>query len=189
MQASRNTSEVKMVPPRKVPSRDERYMGLAFINAAFSKDPNTQHGAQIVTNDNEPLGAGYNGPPKEIDDADINWTREFKIKYSYINHAEFNAILHSDRDKLNGSIIYVTGKPCPACMLKIVTYGIKKVIYFEDSKHHDTESMCISDDMRITDDIAKKAGIVLQRFSGNLNWMRDRMEFLKNLGIFDAPSI
>ena len=65
----------KIIPPRETPDRDSRYMGLAWIHAGFSKDPNTQVGAQIVDQYNQPLGSGYNGPPRKIDDSSFSWCR------------------------------------------------------------------------------------------------------------------
>ena len=58
----------KKVPPRQVPDRDSKYMGLAWIHASFSKDPYTQVGCVIVASDNVPLGSGYNGPGPDVDD-------------------------------------------------------------------------------------------------------------------------
>jgi dCMP deaminase len=69
---------LKKIPPRLVPPRDDKYMGLAFMMAGFSKDPNTQVGAIIVDRKNHPLGWGYNGPPSEILDCDVNWGRPDK---------------------------------------------------------------------------------------------------------------
>ena len=37
-----------MKPPRKVPPRDDYYMGIAFWIASRSKDPNTQVGAVLA---------------------------------------------------------------------------------------------------------------------------------------------
>ena len=68
----------KKVPPRRVPPRDDYYMGQAFWIAAKSKDPSTQCGAIIVSRDNSPLGTGYNGPPKKINDTSVSWDRPEK---------------------------------------------------------------------------------------------------------------
>ena len=38
-------------------------MGVAILAAQRSKDPNTQVGACIVSNDNKILSIGYNGMP------------------------------------------------------------------------------------------------------------------------------
>jgi dCMP deaminase len=177
------------IAPRKVPSRDEKYMGLAFIYAALSKDPKTQHGAQVVTRDNEPLGSGYNGPPKTMNDDEIDWGRGDGEgnpgKYPYMVHAEPNAIDHSDKHKLKDAVIYVTGKPCKDCMLDIAKSGISEVIYYEDKNLHDANSMCVKEkDVLIAEDIAVKNGVKLRAFSGDLRWLRDRVNFMENLGIF-----
>jgi len=176
------TTAIKKVLPRKVPKRDDRYMGLCFWYASFSKDPRTQNGAVIVTADNVPLGMGYNGPPKCIVDGEIDWDRP--NKYPYIKHAERNAIDHSCRTLMKGATIYVTAMPCPDCMLDIVDSGIKRIIYFKG--HHDSGSMCASvQGLSTAENIAQLSNITLQEFNGNLNWMRDRMEWMISNGIFD----
>ena len=43
------------------------------------------------------------------------------------------------------------------------------------------------EDLVIAEEIAKLASITLSEFKGNLNWMRDRIEWMANLGIFDLP--
>jgi dCMP deaminase len=177
------TQVKKKVPPRKVPSREDRYMGLCFWYASFSKDPRTQNGAIIVTSENIPLGMGYNGPPKEILDLDVDWDRP--QKYPFIKHAERNAIDHSCRTLMKGSTIYVTAVPCHDCMLDIVDAGIKKVVYFK-GKHHDTGSMCANpQELTLAEEIAKLGHVTLQEYQGNLNWMRDRLEWMVNNGIFE----
>ena len=42
-------------------SWDEYFMGVAKLSALRSKDPNTQVGACIVSEDNKILSMGYNG--------------------------------------------------------------------------------------------------------------------------------
>jgi len=176
------------VPPRPTPDRDKKYMGLAFMYAALSKDPRTQHGAQIVTPENDPLGWGYNGPPKQMDDEDLNWDRP--DKYPYMVHSEPNAISHSDKEKLEGSIMYVTGKPCAKCMLDIVRAGIKEVVYYEDESHHDSNSMCVNPEhMDTTEDIAERGGVKMRAYSGDLDWLRDRVAVLEGFGVFSCRSL
>ena len=68
----------KKISPRNVPERDSKYMALAWIVAGFSKDPNTQCGAIIIDSKNNPLGWGYNGPPRLIDDNSFSWGRPEK---------------------------------------------------------------------------------------------------------------
>lgn len=171
-------------PPRKTPTRSERYMGLAFWIAAFSKDPDTQMGAVVVGEDNTPLGYGYNGPARGMPDTDIDWSRP--NKYNYIIHAEVNALSHC-LHKPKGATLYVTGVPCSICMNQIVHSGIKKIVYFPYTSKDDASFFSNEEQMEITRDIAKKATpyCTLEKFNGNINWMRDRMLVMEELGIFD----
>lgn len=172
--------------PRKVPSRDEKYMGLAFFHASFSKDPATQVGAVIVNLDNEITGTGYNGPPKKINDNSLDWSRP--NKYPYIKHAEANAIDHSLISTKNCTL-YVTGIPCQKCMLEIVDAEISKVVYFDMKDIVDSKSMLSNNsEMQITQEIARLSGVELISFGGNLGWMKDRIVFLDNLGIFNIEN-
>ena len=75
---------------------DEYFMGIAFLSAKRSKDPNTQVGACIVSQDNKILSMGYNGFPNGCSDEDFPWNREsadpYDNKYFYTTHSELNAI-------------------------------------------------------------------------------------------------
>lgn len=172
----------KKTSPRRVPSRDEKYMGLAFWYASFSKDPATQIGAVIVNEDNHQLGQGYNGMPSQYNDNEEDWGRP--AKYLHIIHSEINAINHClERQMLSGSIIYITAPPCPTCMLEIVNAKISEVIYFDCIKKQG--SMINDDEFSKTKEVATKGMVKLSKFSGNLNWMRDRIQLMESVGIFD----
>ena len=77
---------------------DEYFMGVAYLSARRSKDPNTQVGACIVSQDNKILSMGYNGFPNGCSDEDFPWNREsadpYDNKYFYTTHSELNAILN-----------------------------------------------------------------------------------------------
>lgn len=181
-----------MLPPREVPTRDEFYMGEAFFQAAKSKDPNTQVGARIVSHDNQPLGTGYNGPPRQMDDFDVNWSRPVKDspdwvervgKYPYMIHAEDNAIKRSKRELLEGATIYVTAPPCRNCMMDIVECGIRRVVFFRPKG--DANSLCQNDEeWLITQDIAQKGRVELEEFDGDLSWMCRWFQGLQDRGVF-----
>lgn len=47
-------------------SWDEYFMGVAVLSGMRSKDPNTQVGCCIVSQDNKILSMGYNGFPIEF---------------------------------------------------------------------------------------------------------------------------
>ena len=52
---------------------DEYFMAIAKLSAKRSKDPNTQVGACIVSDDNRILSIGYNGAPNGFEDEDFPW--------------------------------------------------------------------------------------------------------------------
>ena len=115
-------------------SWDEYFMGVASLAAKRSKDPNTQVGACIVSNDNKILSLGYNGMPLGCNDDEFSWDRDVTAdnKYFYIVHSELNAILNYRGGSLEGSKMYVTLFPCNECAKAIIQSGIKEVIYWQD---------------------------------------------------------
>ena len=68
---------------------DEFFMGIAKLAAGRSKDPNTQVGACIVSEDNRILSIGYNGAPNNFSDDIITTT--------ILGHPV--AAVHGDKDK------------------------------------------------------------------------------------------
>lgn len=123
---------------------DEYFMGVAMLSALRSKDPSTQVGACIVSQDNKILSMGYNGFPLGCSDDDFPWNREsedpYDSKYFYSTHSELNAILNYRGGSLEGSKIYVTLFPCNECAKAIIQSGIKTLIYADD-KYADTSAV------------------------------------------------
>ena len=116
---------------------DEYFMGVAMLAARRSKDPSTQVGACIVSQDNIIISTGYNGMPKGCSDDEFPWDREgTETKYPYVVHAELNAILNSNGRDLRGSRIYVALFPCNECAKAIIQSGIREVIYLSDKYAH-----------------------------------------------------
>lgn len=116
---------------------DEYFMAIAKLSAMRSKDPSTQVGACIVSNDNRILSIGYNGAPNGFSDEKFPWGRDGKnldTKYPYVCHAELNAILNYRESKkdLEDARIYVDLFPCNECAKIIIQSGIKEVIYLSD---------------------------------------------------------
>ena len=119
-------------------SWDEYFMGIAILAAKRSKDPSTQVGACIVSEDNIIMSTGYNGMPKGCSDDEFPWEREGEqTKYPYVVHAELNAVLNANGRDLHGSRIYVALFPCNECAKAIIQSGIKEVVYLSD-KYKDT---------------------------------------------------
>lgn len=125
-------------------SWDEYFMGIALLAAQRSKDPSTQVGACIVSEDNIIISTGYNGMPKGCSDDEYPWEREGKdTKYPYVVHAELNAILNAHGRSLQGSKLYVTLFPCNECAKAIIQSGVKEFYYLSD-KYADTPSTLAS---------------------------------------------
>lgn len=123
-------------------SWDEYFMGVAMLSGMRSKDPNTQVGACIVSEDNKILSMGYNGFPKGCSDDEFPWCREgnpLDNKYFYVTHSELNAILNYRGGSLEGAKIYVSLFPCNECAKAIIQAGIKTIVYASD-KYAGTDS-------------------------------------------------
>ena len=128
-------------------SWDEYFMGVAKLAGMRSKDPNTQVGACIVSDDNKILSIGYNGLPRGCSDDEFPWNRDnedpYQNKYFYTTHSELNAILNYRGGSLEGAKLYVTLFPCNECAKAIIQTGIRTVVY-ESDKYALTPSTCAS---------------------------------------------
>ena len=140
-------------------SWDEYFMGIAMLAAKRSKDPNTQVGACIVSQDNIIISTGYNGMPKGCSDDEYPWERDGEqTKYPYVVHAELNAVLNANGRDLRGSKLYVALFPCNECAKAIIQSGISEVVYYGD-KYHDSDSSVAARFM------FKKAGVRLTAYT------------------------
>lgn len=145
-------------------SWDEYFIGIAALTAMRSKDPNTQVGACIVSNDNRVLSVGYNGAPNGFDDDDFPWDREgdrLETKYPYVCHSELNAILNfrGNMRELQTARIYVHYFPCVDCTKAIIQAGIKEVIYLHDFNH---ESLGV--EVKASIRMFEKSGVKYRQF-------------------------
>ena len=128
-------------------SWDEYFMGVAKLAAQRSKDPSTQVGACIVSQDNKILSMGYNGLPCGCSDDDFPWEKTDNTpdhsKYFYSTHSELNAILNYRGGSLEGTKLYVTLFPCNECAKAVIQSGIKTIIY-ECDKYAETDGVIAS---------------------------------------------
>ena len=131
-------------------SWDEYFMAVAKLAGMRSKDPNSQVGACIVSEENKILSMGYNGFPLGCSDDEYPWEREgddpLTTKYFYVTHSELNAILNYRGGSLEGAKIYVSLFPCNECAKAIIQSGIKTVIYSCD-KYDKTPAVIASKKM------------------------------------------
>lgn len=145
-----NKKETKIIDTTKLVKKREGYlswseyfMALAKLSSMRSKDPNTQVGAAIVSEDNRILSIGYNGAPNGFPDDNFPWAREgsmLETKYAFVCHAEMNAILNyrGSTKELSGAKVFVDLFPCHECAKLIVQSGIKEVYYLSD-KYNGTD--------------------------------------------------
>ncbi|XP_047345261.1 deoxycytidylate deaminase isoform X2 [Vespa velutina] len=119
---------------------DEYFMAVAFLVAKRSKDPITRVGACIVDNDNKIVGVGYNGMPRGCSDDIFPWEKnsvnKLNEKRLYVCHAEVNAILNKNSNKLKKCRMYVGLFPCNECAKVIIQSGLKTIIYMSDKYSH-----------------------------------------------------
>lgn len=145
-------------------SWDEYFMGVSLLSSMRSKDPSTQVGACIVSDENKILSVGYNGFPRGCSDDEFPWERTGErsndTKYPFVCHAELNAILNAGGQNLRGARIFVALFPCNECAKAIIQSGIKEVIYISD-KYADTEATVASKAM------LNAAGVKLTRFKSD----------------------
>ncbi len=124
------------------PHWEDYFLALAFCAARRSIDPATKHGCIITNEDCRILSIGYNGPPKGADDNKVPLTRP--EKYPFMAHAEANAIDNSN-EPLEGGIAFVTGRPCSACLLRLIQNGIQAIYYGPVTFSNEDAENAISD--------------------------------------------
>lgn len=140
---------------------DEYFMGVALLASMRSKDPNTQVGACIVDKNHVILSTGYNGFPKGCSDDDFPWERTGEdTKYTYVVHAELNAILNSGGKDLRDSVLYVSLFPCNECAKAIIQSGISEIVYLSDK--YETEPSTLASKRML-----QAAGVHLRRLVPN----------------------
>jgi dCMP deaminase len=157
---------------------DEYFLLQAMIASFKSKDPSTKVGCVIVDKNNHQVTMGYNGMVAGIDEGQLPWGKIKTVplehqKYSYVVHAETNAILHTNK-ALDDCKAYVTLFPCNECAKLIASKNIKEVIYLSD-KHRELE----------TNKIAKKifdlAGIKYRQVEMSPNHLEKLNDYLRHL--------
>lgn len=146
-----------MTPPRDVPDWDSYFLSICRVVSTRSKDPSTQHGAVLVDEDRRIIGTGYNGGCKYINDEDLDWGRPAKYEWGVI-HAEENALWSAEKRDLARCTLYVTGRPCSRCMMRIAHSGVDRVVF------GGVESRCVDEkDWEITTMLARLAKVLLEQ--------------------------
>jgi dCMP deaminase len=118
-----------------IPAFDTIFMDLAKNLALRSHCVKAQVGA-VLTKDTRIISIGYNGPPAETSNCDVDFPetgcpRDSKGSCSLALHAEQNAILYALKNgaSVEGGTMYVTLSPCISCARVIFSMKIKKVVF------------------------------------------------------------
>lgn len=108
------------------PDWPEYFINMAYLVSTRSRDLSTKCGCVIVDANYRVISTGYNGACQGVDDNLIPQTRP--EKYSYVIHAEMNAILFAKID-LTNCYAFITGFPCENCCKTLLQAGICKIYY------------------------------------------------------------
>ncbi len=137
-------------------SFDKEIMGKAIAESEKSLDWWRQVGS-IIIKDNKIIFTGFNKPLPSgqvhniFGDPRSNFDYGVSFELSKFIHAEAGMIAEAAKRgvSLEGSSIYVTTFPCPACAKLIASSGIKKVYYKDGYSLLDAEDVLRSFDIEI----------------------------------------
>ncbi len=107
---------------------DLRFLAMAKLVSGWSKDPSTQCGAVIVDEERRVVSVGYNGFAKGVHDTAERLNNR-EEKYRYVIHAEVNAILFADKERLKGATLYTHPfMACSSCAGIVIQSGIRRCV-------------------------------------------------------------
>lgn len=109
-----------------------RWMDMAKLVASWSKDRSRHAGCVIVDERNVLVSIGWNGFPRGIND-DVDARHERPIKYSWVEHAERNALYNAAANghPTKGCTMYLQWYPCADCARAIIQSGLSKLVCYE----------------------------------------------------------
>ena len=133
-----------------------------------SHDPRTQNGAVIVDPDNDKvIGMGVNCFPYGV--STLPERMERPLKYSWMEHAERNAIYWAARNGSStyGAIMYCPWFSCADCARSIIQAGISKVIGHKQV-FEKYGSGPWDDSINIGNQMFKEAGVDTELYDGEI---------------------
>jgi dCMP deaminase len=125
----------------KRPSWDQYFMAGAVWAAGRADCSRRQVGALIADTENRIVSTGYNGSfpggpsclagecPRAASGVEPGSSYDTGPGMCHSVHAEANAILFADRERLRDATLYVTAEPCQGCWKLIFNTRISKVVY------------------------------------------------------------
>lgn len=140
------------------------YLRLAAeLAQTQSDDPHTQNGAVLVTETGICVGAANQFPPGVLA---LDTRRERPTKYSYIEHAERNAIYTACRSGLTikRATLYCPWFACADCARAIICAGITEVVGLAHPPAHGAWQHSID----CADEMFSEAGVLYRRLDEKL---------------------
>lgn len=135
---------------------DKKFLDMAEMVSAWSKDPSTKVGAVIVDKNNRLVSVGYNGFPRGIKDDDRLNKRD--KKYDIIVHAEMNAILFANVPIQGFTLYTYPFEPCSRCASVIIQTGISRVVSLTNKENR------WEDNFQISRNLFREAGVKLEYY-------------------------
>lgn len=146
---------------------DEIYfLKTAYEYAAeFSTDPSTQNGAVLVKDGNMVVAAA-NHFPRNIKESPERWERP--LKYSYVEHAERNAIYLAAKKGIGteGVTMYCPWFACDNCARAIIQSGISEVVGLQ--RPNDLTPDHWKDSIKVAIDMLTESGIKMRWIPGRV---------------------
>ena len=156
------------MPDFERPSWAATWMTMADTIGARSKCCRAQVGCVIVSEAQEVLGSGYNGPPGTFsaDGPCSNWCPrgrgEGGIDGAYTNcpssHAENNCIVRCDYTRIKGATAYVSRACCFTCAKMLASASVARIVHrvTEDDMHRDPDGV---------EEFLRQCGVSVERWS------------------------
>lgn len=141
---------------------DRRYMALAAHIASWSNHRGRKFGAVIAGPDHEIRSTGYNGFPRNVNDA-LDERYQKPEKYLWSLCAERNAVCNAARvgTPVKGCTMYISGLfPCAECAKVIIQSGLVELVCGEP----DFEDKTYGQSFRVAVQMLKESGVVVRSY-------------------------
>ena len=146
---------------------DEYYMSIAWTVSKKSKDPSTQVGCVIVSENNEPISFGYNGFIAGCDEEFMTFEKPYKDMLTI--HAEMNALIFA-KQPLKNAKVYCTHISCENCMKHLLQAGVREIIYDKG----DTNGGFINTDRRkVIEKLIKSTGLIVRNINTGKTFLEE----------------
>jgi deoxycytidylate deaminase len=153
---------------REAPARDEYFMGLAHLIAIGSANPAGGTGALVTDSQGRQFATGTDCLPAPVAES-LPWEPDLVI------HAEAEALRRA-RFALAGGVLYVTRRPCLACLCEALHAGVSRVFYSARGPEPPGWGRL--------QEVTRLSYMQVEPFRGDINWLRDQVKVMERDGVF-----